>query len=182
VRDLPYFAYGSFMYSRELHLHCPKARSLGRARLAAYRLDFTAYALHRQGGEADIVPIDLHDSRLDYEQRGPGEQEPYPLTPVWGVLWQVPEAERDELDRAEGYFPGRPAEESLYRPAAVHVLHHGAEVNHMVEAFTYEVVDKQPHIPPNERYLDLLIAGAREHDLPAEYVMELTRVARFEPL
>jgi gamma-glutamylcyclotransferase len=177
-----YFAFGSNMCSAELLSHCPHARALGRARLSGYRLAFTAHARFREGGLADIVPIGPRDPRLDYDARGPGASEPYALTPVWGVVWDIPAEELDSLDRKERYLPGQPVEESLYIRVPVKVLLHGAEVNHLIDAFAYSVVDKAGHIPPHERYLDLMLEGASEHGLPPDYIREVTRVAHWKHL
>lgn len=177
-----YFAYGSNMSSAELRMHCPRAKYVGPARLSGYRLGFTAYALHRLGGVADIVKFEPGDPRFDYEARGPGEPEACPLSPVWGVLWSIPERELAGLHRKEGYEPDHPAAESFRLPLAIRVLLHGETVNHMVDAFTYEVVRKNKHIPPSEHYLDSMLLGAHEHDLPVDYITQLTGVARFRTL
>jgi hypothetical protein len=170
------------MDSAEMRMHCPHAVALGPARLSGYRFAFTTFAQHREGGVADIVRIDPKDPQLDYEARAPGANEPYPLTPVWGVLWDVPVGELDSLDRKEGYVPGKPEAECVYVHTPVQVLLHGKEVNHVYDAFAFTVASKFGHVPPSEHYLDLILRGAAEHGLPQEYLRGVVRVGRWSRL
>ena len=100
---------------------------------------------------------------------GPGERgvanlESEPGARTWGVLYLVATAECDRLDRTEGVHMG------VYRRVPVEVL---VEGEGRVAAFTYQSAMTTVGRKPSLRYLTLLLDGAREHGLPAEYVAVL---------
>jgi cation transport regulator ChaC len=139
------FAYGSLMCAAELRGTCPSAQPLGRARLDGYRLAFTRLSRKWRAGVADIV-------------RSDGDA-------VWGVVFTVPASEMDGLRAREGAGVG------AYREIDVRVVADCGELR----ARAYEVVDKEPeHVPPAAAYVDLMIAGAREHRLPVRYAERLS--------
>ena len=70
-----YFAYGMNTNTEEMAYRCPRARSLGKAVLLGYRLEFKSFAT--------IVP-------------DPKEQ-------VEGVLWTITDTDESALDMLEGY-------------------------------------------------------------------------------
>ena len=100
---------------------------------------------------------------------GPGERgvanvAPAPGEHVWGALYQLTHVDAERLDRTEGVDKG------VYRRLAVEVeTPEGA----LVAAFTYRSEISRPERKPSPRYLGLLLAGARELELPAEYVERL---------
>jgi cation transport regulator ChaC len=143
----PLFAYGSLMSLAELRTTCPGAEPIGRGRLPGYRLAFTRLSRRWGAGVADVVADDGAE--------------------VWGVLHRVPAAEMPALREREGAGVG------AYRELAVQVEHAGA----FAAAVTFAVVRKQPGpIPPRRDYLDLMVAAAREHGLPAGYVSALRAI------
>ena len=112
----------------------------------------------------------LRDFELRFDLPvGPGERgvanlAPRPGDHVWGALYQLTHADAERLDRTEGVGKG------IYRRLAVEVqTSEGAEI----AAFTYRSEISRPERKPSRRYLGLLIAGARELSLPAEYVERL---------
>lgn len=142
-----YFAYGSNMSSEELRAHCPNAAFVSIAQLADYRLDFTRYAERRKGGVADVVP-------------SPGDD-------VWGVLYDIPERDLPALDRKEGVARGAYRREDVDPELAS---------GERVRAMVYVVIDKEPSQAPGEHYLGLLLTGAREWNLPADYIAKLAQI------
>jgi hypothetical protein len=87
---------------------------------------------------------------------------PAPGHSVWGVLYDLPLGV-GELDAKEGAG-------FAYRRREVEVLLGESSF----AAFAYEVIDKEPaEVPPRPDYVELLVTGAREHGLPAEYIAEL---------
>jgi gamma-glutamylcyclotransferase (GGCT)/AIG2-like uncharacterized protein YtfP len=70
-----YFAYGMNTNKDEMAYRCPRARSLGRAILPGYRLEFKSFAT--------IVPN--------------------PKESVEGVLWTITDTDESALDMLEGY-------------------------------------------------------------------------------
>jgi gamma-glutamylcyclotransferase len=87
---------------------------------------------------------------------------PAPGRSVWGVLYELPLGV-GELDAKEGAG-------FAYRRREVEVVLDGSSF----AAFAYEVIDKEPaEVPPRPEYVELLVTGAREHGLPANYIAEL---------
>jgi cation transport regulator ChaC len=96
---------------------------------------------------------------------GPGERgvanlvaEPGART--WGVAHLLTPDDCDRLDRSEGV-------PRAYQRIAVEITVAGGEV---LRAFAYRSSFHRDGRKPSARYLGLLIEGAREHGLPAEYV------------
>ncbi|HLM49566.1 MAG TPA: gamma-glutamylcyclotransferase family protein [Solirubrobacteraceae bacterium] len=88
---------------------------------------------------------------------------PAPAGEVWGVLFEVSPADLDALDAKEF------AAQSGYRRRVVEVSGR--------RAVTYEVIDKAPaEMPPRRAYVELLIEGARAHELPEMWIARLRDV------
>jgi len=138
-----YFAYGSNMRSARLRERVPAARSLGRARLAGFRLAWNKPG--RDGsGKANIVL-----ARTEV---------------VWGVLYEFPPGawaalDSIELDYTRETHDVRAPDGEL---AAAQLYRWPCEP---------DLADRAPH----DWYQDHLVAGAREHDLPAEVIEALSR-------
>ena len=83
---------------------------------------------------------------------------------VWGALYllTVPEAER--LDRTEGVHHG-----AYTRLEVAPLTGDGAAL----AAFTYTSSRSREGRKPSRRYLGLLLAGARHHGLPDEWIARL---------
>src|SRR5262249_9690964 len=78
-----------------------------------------------------------------------------------GVVYQLTADECENLDRSEGVLAG------YYNRALVVVITANGE---RIEAFTYQSPHGSPGRKPSQRYMGLLLDGAREHGLPDEYV------------
>lgn len=76
------------------------------------------------------------------------------------MLFKVSCADKRNLDCAEGLGKG-------YREERVRVVTPNGEER---EAITYVATKKEPALRPYHRYKELVIAGAIEHRLPADYV------------
>ena len=100
---------------------------------------------------------------------GPGERgvanvAPRPGDAVWGVAYRLTHPEAERLDRTEGVHRGAYLRLSIeLRETASIVL----------PAFTYHSSRGVAGRKPSRRYLGLILAGARHHGLPAEYVERL---------
>lgn len=97
---------------------------------------------------------------------GPGERgvanvTPEPAVRTHGVLHLLTPEELDRLDRSEGVHAG------LYRRILVDVATEDAG---LVPAYTYQSTWTSSGRKPSARYLGLLVAGAREHGLPEEWL------------
>ena len=134
------------MFEEELKQYCPNAKYLSKARLNNYKLDFTRFSKERQCGVGDVV-----------EAKG---------FVVWGVLYDVPQNEVPKIDKKED------APRAYKRKSVQVVLANGM----IREAMTYMVREKVGTVPPRKEYLDLYLKGAREHELPEEYIEFLKRI------
>lgn len=139
-----YFAYGSNMAEEVMDEKCPGHTLLGPALLPGFRLAFTRRSVRTGTGVADVVPAD-----------GPG---------VWGVLYELGDADLEALDLKEGSG-------WAYRRMPVRVQGlDGSEYT----AFTYAVIDKQsPEVTPAPDYLEGLINAGRRRRLPDAYVAQI---------
>jgi gamma-glutamylcyclotransferase len=112
----------------------------------------------------------LNDFELRFDLPvGPGERgvanvAPRPGDQVWGALYRLTPVDADRLDRTEGVDKG------AYRRLAVTVH---AKSGALVSAFTYRSEISHPERKPSRRYLRLLLSGARDLGLPAEWVERL---------
>ncbi len=137
-----------------LAARAPSARALFVARLDGYALRF-----HKRGrdgsGKADA-----------FATGRPGDA-------VWGVVCALDEADKRALDRSEG-VPNH------YRSIPVSVCpRDGGEP---LAAITYVAAAARiaPELKPYAWYHALVLAGARAHGLPADYIrrLELVEVAQ----
>lgn len=145
-----YFAYGSNMDEQRVKAanRCPDARFIFNALLPGHRLVFTS-GRDAASCAADAVPDDGSF--------------------VWGVVYDITDADRRQLDAREGHAV-RP-----YRPREVLVHPHG-DMEQRVMVLTYGAIDSADmQRPPSREYLNHLLQGARRWGLPAEYVSQLER-------
>ncbi len=134
-----YFAYGSNLDEDQLQARCPSARSLFRARLRHHRLDFTHFSSRWRGGAADVV---AHFGET-----------------VWGLAYELDEADLGGLDRYEGGY-----ERVL--------LTIEDDEGRALLATTYSVRSKRTFLPTRV-YRDKLVQCGERWSLPPDY---LTRI------
>ena len=133
-------------------------------------------------------PLDVRRARLDGYRLtfdlpvGPGERGVASLAPdsaaaTWGVCYLLEPASCEHLDRSEGVHRG------YYRRVDVSVVdEHGTPF----AAFAYQGAVAVRGRNPSARDLGLLLDGARENDLPAEWLrylqaLELAVDERLQP-
>ncbi|XP_072941416.1 gamma-glutamylcyclotransferase-like [Epargyreus clarus] len=152
-----YFAYGSNLLKRRIHINNPSAEFIGIGKLDDHQLDFIKYSDHWRGSSATIVPTkDFH---------------------VWGAIWRLHNNDMPALDRQEG------VDTNWYFPKNVNIFTADGE---KVECRTYqqtvnpEVRKPAEQIPPERRpsitYLNCILQGAIECNLPKEYINELKKI------
>jgi cation transport regulator ChaC len=143
-----YFGYGSNM-SRTTFVERRKIQpgTTRAARLAGYRLCFNIPVGSGERGVANIL-ID-------------------PSAEVWGVAYEITAAEFEHLDQTEGVQFG------LYRRILVNLTTSDAG---SLAAVTYQSAVSSPGRKPSPRYMGLLLAGARENNLPVEYLRYLEAI------
>ncbi len=138
-----YFAYGSNMLTRRLRERTPSARAVGVATLAGFELRW--HKVSKDGSaKCDVVPGAAADAC------------------VHGVLFEIALRDKPALDLAEGIGKG-------YREQQVEV----EAAQGAIEAWTYRATNTDPVALPYTWYKALVVAGAREHGLPAGYVHAL---------
>lgn len=143
-----YFAYGSNLHPRRLAERAPSAVALGPAALEGHAMRF-----HKRGRDGS--------GKCDATWTGrPGDV-------VLGMLYRLSAADVATLDRREGAGDG-------YEARAVRVRS-GDDV---VAAFTYLAVPSavDPALTPWDWYKALVVAGARHHRFPADYVRAIDAV------
>jgi len=142
-----YFAYGSNLSSERMRLpeRAPLARRVGTAALTGFVLRWCKRGADGTG-KCTVCSTGL---RRDA---------------VWGVLWEVDPDDLARLDVVEG--PG-------YERIELQVL----SANQRLDVFTY--LARPAHLDaalaPTEAYRALVVAGAREHGLPAPWIAFLER-------
>lgn len=143
-----YFGYGSNM-SRATFVERRgmRPRSAHAARLHGYRLTFDIPVGPGERGVANVVP--------DADAL------------VWGVAYAITAEELDRLDQTEG------VQYRIYERIGVGVV--TAEET-PISALAYQSSIAMPGRKPSARYLGLLLAGAREHGLPADYIRYLESI------
>jgi cation transport regulator ChaC len=137
-----YFGYGSNMH-RSVFLDHRRMHPLEirRGCLKHYRLRFN-------------LPVGPGERGVANLERDEGSR-------VHGVLYLLTPSDCERLDRMEGVGRG------VYSRVPIEVL---AEREEWILGFTYQSSSNHPNRKPSTRYLGLLVAGARQHHLPAEYV------------
>ena len=146
---MKYFAYGSNMLTERLILRVPEARFLGIARAPGRLLTFHKRSVDESG-------------KCDLQKTGNNSDIAY------GVLFCVPDSQRDALDDAEGLGHG-------YTAAPIEVFDaDSCPVSAIGYFATDDAINSQ--LVPYDWYHCLVVSGAKQHDLPAEYVASITAV------
>lgn len=145
-----YFAFGSNMLTARITKRCASAKPAGTALLHGHVLRFHKRSKLDGTGKANALWT--------------GQQ----LDVVRGVLFELTAAELTALDKNEGCGKG-------YDRLPIVVLRHdGAEVTAWIYVATPDAIDDQ--LKPTADYLQLVVDGAKEHGLQAEYVRELEEI------
>ncbi len=148
-----YFAYGSNMCAPRLRERAPSAQFRTTGFLRGHELRF-----HKRGIDGS-GKCDAHLTNNVDDQ-------------IWGVVFDIHSAHQSALDRAE--WIGTGYERKL-------VLIDTAEGTRL-EAFAYHALPSAiaRGLHPYRWYRDLVIAGAKQHELPTSYVAMLQRVTTRE--
>jgi gamma-glutamylcyclotransferase (GGCT)/AIG2-like uncharacterized protein YtfP len=150
-----YFAYGSNMHSGQMKERCPSAKFVCRAKLPGHRLAFTLKSVERRCGVADV----LRDE----------------AKAVWGVVYELAANELKDLDKDESFLPGRPDSENEYTREKHHVWTEG-DARRPLLVWLYRGHPQLDPSLPSCDYKKLIVEGARQWKLPAEYIRELETI------
>ncbi|XP_063616507.1 gamma-glutamylcyclotransferase-like [Cydia splendana] len=152
-----YFAYGSNLLKKRIRINNPTAEFLGIGRLDNHILDFMKYSEHWRGTSATIVP-----------KQG---------SIIWGAIWRLHNNDMPALDWQEG------VETNWYFPKTVEITTPDGQT---VECRTYQQTSNPPpreeddEIPVDRRpsitYLNVILKGAEECQLPPDYIEKLNKL------
>lgn len=137
-----YFAYGSNMLSRRLRAskRAPSAVTIDIGFVQGRRLTFDKVSQDGSG-------------KCDIEfTKNPNDR-------AYGVLFKISSTEKPNLDEVEGLGKG-------YEEQKICVITKNGES----VAVTYVATTKEPALRPYHWYKALVVAGAKEHGLPNDYV------------
>lgn len=154
-----YFAYGSNLNPDQMKHRCPGHGVVGLAVLREHKLAFPVTSHDWGGGVAGVVP-----------SHG---------TNVWGVVYDL--SSDEELAALDGYegYRGPGDQHNLYdrEPVFVDLVRpDDGSIPRRVRAWCYFARPSNP-APPSRRYLEAILAGARHHRLPEEYVAAIATTA-----
>ncbi len=150
---MKYFAYGSNLLLTKMREVVPSAAPTGVARLPAYKLKF-----HKES----------FDGSAKCDAYGTGDERDV----VHGVVYEIDEKEKPNLDRAEGLGVG-------YNEVEIEVMGDRGSVTAFMYVADSEYIDYT--LQPYTWYKQYVLEGARHHGLPESYIEEsVTRVKAME--
>lgn len=123
------------------------SRLVGVASLSGYQLIFPRFLESREGGVASI--------------------EKKENATIWGVVYEIDEICEKELDRKEDVHLGR------YRKEFVEV--EVRDSGQPLKCLTY-ISRVDGVFQPSEKYLNIILQGAREHGFPEEYIENIKNI------
>jgi len=144
------FAYGSNMLTGQMMRRASSARPIAPAFLERFALRW-----HKRSKDGS--------GKCSIEETGGREDF------VWGVLYELNPADKIELDKFEGLGSG-------YGERRVAVSSQGKNLS----VLAYYATSVDPNVRPYRWYQELVVAGAREHGLPEEYIRSLEAISAIE--
>lgn len=142
-----HFGYGSNMSEAYMKQYTPGLKYLMNAQLPNFEIQFRKYSENMGGGISSII-------------EKPGGM-------IYGVLYWIPKKEIEELDILEDVPLG------IYKRETFQVL---GEDGDWYAADLYRVTEPKGPFEPAKQYLDLMIAGAIEHDINPEWLAKLKKM------
>lgn len=141
-----HFGYGSNMSESYMKQYTPGLKYVRNAQLPNFEIQFRKYSENMQGGISSII-------------EKPGGM-------IYGVLYWIPRKEIEELDILEDVPLG------IYKRETFQVLGDDGE---WYAADLYRVTEPKGPFEPAKQYLDLMINGATEHGINAEWLETLKK-------
>ncbi|KAJ6635519.1 Gamma-glutamylcyclotransferase [Pseudolycoriella hygida] len=152
-----YFAYGSNLLSKRIHIQNPTAKRKTIGQLKNYRLDFLRASTNWNGCSATIVEDDGSS--------------------VWGAIWEINVSNMKDLDRQEGVDVNfyKVLMKSIETPNGEELpCRLYQQVRNPTESVKFEDIpfDRQP----SKTYLKCILDGAVESELPSDYIDSLEKI------
>lgn len=145
---MQYFSYGSNMSILRIMQRAPSVKKVAIGYLAMHRLKF-----HKVSNKDGSGKCDVHETGI-VEDR------------VYGVVYDIPEYEKKQLDKEEGLGNG-------YDEKVVQVMLANGGV---IDAITYVATNIDASLRPLDWYKEHVMRGARQNQLPVSYVKEIEAV------
>lgn len=142
-----HFGYGSNLNIEFLRQYLPSAEFVQKAYLPNFEIQFRFWSKKRQGGLSTIIP--------------------QPGNLIHGVIYECDEEEMVELDRIESVPQG------LYNRDTMLVL---GEDGKWHKADLYRVAKPKGPFTPAKSYVELMLSGAREHNLHPEHIKVIEEI------
>ena len=151
MSEFLYFAYGSNMCTGRLKdkERCPSCKPICVAKLIGHELRFHKLSKKDCSGKADAYKTE-NDADV-----------------VWGVVFSIDEREEKKLNNAEGLGHG-------YNKSIVEVVDREDTV-HQAKIYKADEDVINPNLRPYSWYKRFVIEGARQHNLPEEYINQINQ-------
>lgn len=145
-----YFAYGSNMFRYRLSKRVGKVEVLGTGKLSAH-----VFEIRKPSQDGSLKA----DAKFTNQ----------PTDFLFGVLFRINPLRRNDLDDAEGFRNGYDVKNIKVELLTDHS---------MIEAFTYYATmpDDSGSNKPYDWYMQLIVAGAEENQLPSDYINSLKQI------
>ena len=152
-----YFAYASNLDPALMGSVAPAHRIVGLASLADHRLAVTRFSPDWGGGLAS--PQLAHGQTL------------------WGVVYDLSDEDMSGLDEKEGFRAAGDQHNICDRDITTVdlVRPDDGSIPRRLRPWVFVPRPSNP-TPPSRRYLDAILAGARHHHLPEEYIARLAQI------
>jgi len=142
------FAYGSNINLNRIRARVPSARKINNAVLSGYQLQFNKKS--NDGSSKATI-----SSSADKEDR------------VWGVLYEIDQAEKSNLDVAEGLGKG-------YNELMLTLDVDGYKVQASAYVADQNFIDDE--LVPYDWYIDYILLGAKQNAFPEYYIEKLQKI------
>jgi len=145
------FCYGSNMNTERITERCSSSCFISRAKISGYKLVFNKKSKDKSG-KANLVHTG--DKSL-----------------VWGVIFDISEDQKSILDKAEGLGRG-------YDEYKLQVIN---DLEQEIECVCYIATDSKyldDNLKPHDWYTDFCLLGAKEHNLPKEWILTLEQLTK----
>ena len=141
-----YLGYGSNMSEEYMKEYAPSLEYVMNARLPNYEIQFRKYSTNMKGGISSII-------------EKPGGM-------VYAVLYWISKKEMEALDILEDVPLG------IYKRETFQVL---GDDGKWYAADLYRVANPKGPYTPSKQYLDIMIAGAKEHNINKDWIARLEK-------
>ena len=145
------FCYGSNMNTQRITERCSSSRFISRAKVTGWKLSFNKISKDKSS-KANLVYTG--DNSL-----------------VWGVIFDISEVQKPILDKAEGLGNG-------YEEHKLKVI---SDSEQEIECHCYIATNPKyldDNLKPYPWYTDFCLSGAKEHNLPEEWILTLEQLTK----